>query len=217
MKGPFCGPFVYRRGERFTGLAGQRLTPRGLDRYSYALRYQLLQDPSAAPRPLLPRLRETWQWLYPGHTRTPMQRLVWGRRAYKATLDKPIRPWVPSVLLVHIGSSGDGDGDTAFTGTSGSSKGSFLHVRQRDARLPRAPRAQIADPRPRRFAPRRFASPTVTERGRARRASLYQRGAMPLSGAGSSPSYGCSSMIRHPANAVSTSWRLACRAFCVVR
>ena len=79
------------------GLA-KRQGLRGWSRYAFALSYHLLLDPSAAPRPLWPRIRETWQWLYPGHTRTPLQRLMWAQRAYKATLDKPVRPWARGPL-----------------------------------------------------------------------------------------------------------------------
>lgn len=68
---------------------------RGLPR---AWRYHVLQEPDALPRPLWPRLREAWRWMYPKFRRTRMQRLVWAHRAYHATLDKPVRRWVRGPL-----------------------------------------------------------------------------------------------------------------------
>jgi hypothetical protein len=61
----------------------------------FAWRYYVLPKPDDVPKPFRERVGEAWRWLYPKRRRTWLQRLAWGRRAYKATLDKPIRPWVP--------------------------------------------------------------------------------------------------------------------------
>jgi hypothetical protein len=70
----------------------------GIRMLPFAWRQFVLQDPDALPRPLWPRLREAWRWMYPKHSRTRMQRLMWAHRAYKATLNKQVRPWVPRFL-----------------------------------------------------------------------------------------------------------------------
>jgi hypothetical protein len=69
-------------------------------------RYQLrhayasfvLQTPGVIPKPLRGRLRAARRALYPKRRQTRIQRMMWGHRAYRATVDKPIRPWVPRLL-----------------------------------------------------------------------------------------------------------------------
>jgi len=91
-EGPISGPALLENP-----LMAAKEAP-GIRKLPSAWRYYVLQDPDALPGPLLPRLKEAWSWMYPRHRRTRTQRLMWARRAYKSTLDKPVRPWARGVL-----------------------------------------------------------------------------------------------------------------------
>jgi hypothetical protein len=78
--------------------AGPRSAFRRGSGLRYALRWHLFPYPGAEALSLSHRLRATWQAFRGRKRQTFSQRVQWGGRAFRATIDKPIPPSVPRLL-----------------------------------------------------------------------------------------------------------------------
>lgn len=95
QEAPIVGPATYENPL----MAAQGRRRPGRYQIREAWTRSVVQGPEEIPLPLRTRLHSAWRYLYPKRRTSRLQRMAWGVRVYRATLEKPIPYRLPRVLL----------------------------------------------------------------------------------------------------------------------